>query len=469
MSRPPFTAACLALFTVSLLWISGAESSSWGDSNSQIAHNLVRKGMFHDAGPANPDDLSVPYARRTPGYPVYLAAVFSMFPESHLQEWDVTCEGQCVPPPALRTAAMRVTAILSAVTVGGVFALTWFFTRRWISALVAGAAMMLWCVVWQEAVNMQSVLAGTLLLGHTAGLLAFWKRPRLLPAVWCGVALGLLVLTRAVFQYWIPGLALVLAVAVWLDTERRPVLYRACAVCVLTAAITVLPWMVRNAVVVGDFSVSGRGGENLAMRADYGRLMNWSEVRGSFVYWLQGVRRIPGGKALWRSFQPEPVGYAQLDQDNPDGIYYRSLRAQGPAAQIAGWADASGAPWLSPSFDADLRRTAFAMMKEDWLKQIALTPAFAVRGTGAMRAGPFGLLVVPAFVLMLALAWKRRDVALALLMLPSLYGFGIHAVATHFVPRYAHPLVPIAFIVCVLAAEAMLVGFRRPSTPSRPT
>ena len=53
----------------------------------------------------------------------------------------------------------------------------------------------------------------------------------------------------------------------------------------------------------------------------------------------------------------------------------------------------------------------------------------------------------------LSVCWKRRDMALALVLLPALYGFGIHAMATHFNPRYAFPLVPIAFIACTLAAD----------------
>ena len=92
-------------------------------------------------------------------------------------------------------------------------------------------------------------------------------------------------------------------------------------------------------------------------------------------------------------------------------------------------------------------------MRADWLKHVALTPAFAIRGTGGIAAGVLGLAVVPAYGLVLLAAWKRRNVALALVVLPPACVYAFHALLTHFITPYSQPLVPVAFVVCALAAD----------------
>jgi hypothetical protein len=51
-------------------------------------------------------------------------------------------------------------------------------------------------------------------------------------------------------------------------------------------------------------------------------------------------------------------------------------------------------------------------------------------------------------------ALRRRHEAWLLFLLPLFYSYGIHAAATHYVPRYSHALVP----AIVLAALAVLAG-----------
>ena len=62
-------------------------------------------------------------------------------------------------------------------------------------------------------------------------------------------------------------------------------------------------------------------------------------------------------------------------------------------------------------------------------------------------------LLLPGLGLMLALAWRRRDVGLAFLLLPAAYGFGVHALATHFIARYSYPLVPVLIVALALAVR----------------
>ncbi len=76
-------------------------------------------------------------------------------------------------------------------------------------------------------------------------------------AVSAGVALGLLVLTRAVYLVLGPCVA-----AVWWFTGEQPWRRRlaACAALLLAAAFTVLPWSLRNRAVYGRFVLVSSGG-----------------------------------------------------------------------------------------------------------------------------------------------------------------------------------------------------------------
>ena len=466
---------------------------SWGDGYDRISFNLVRHGEFQGptstgcpvviglsplrrsaATPLQPSASATlgsgePNSYRPPGYPLYLGAIFATFPESDLRTWDATCQDSCLPPAPLRRRAIRVTAVLAAATVVGVFALTLFLGGSWMASTAAGAGLLFWCfkALDADAVGMHDFLAAFLLLGHTAFAAIMWRRPRIVTGVSSGVALGLLALTKGVFQYWLVGIAVVLFAGLWLEADRRRTLLPGCVALVLAALTVTTPWMARNAVEVGHFGLSGRDGEILAIRAEYGH-MNWSEVRGAFGYWLRDSPDIPGHaralNSVRRWLEPE-TGYTNFARDNPDGYYRRAKLMTGAVAARANQIDSE---WWSSQVQCDsvLRQASVELMRADWRKHVALTPAFAVRGTGAMGAGMLGLLVVPAFIAVLLVAWKRRDMALALVMLPALYGFGIHAIATHFIPRYAYPLVPVAFIVCALAADTAARSWRSKSKVS---
>ena len=62
-------------------------------------------------------------------------------------------------------------------------------------------------------------------------------------------------------------------------------------------------------------------------------------------------------------------------------------------------------------------------------------------------------LLLPAVGLMAVVAWQRRRFELGFLLLPVLYVFGIHALTTHFIPRYAYPVVPLLVLVFSIAVH----------------
>ena len=453
----------------------------------RIAFNLARHGEFHDSRRL-PEERAAgrlrPYARRAPGYPVYLAAVFATFPELGGIGQACLSDPGCAAAVPVRRRVQQATAVAGGLTVAATFLAAWVLT----GGRAASAAAGLLCLMLLPR-DVPSLLAGLLLLGHAVLAAETWRRPRLATGVASGIALGLLALTKAVFQYWLAGVVAVWLAAAWRDAGRGRASAPAFAALFLAAWSLTLPWMIRNAAQAGHLDVTGRGGEMLSIRAEYGR-MTWAELRGAFAYYLPVPSAVDGlRQAAMRWLEPEIFGYARFDRDNPEGFYGRAKDYDGDVAARANAIDPGWRAGGQAGRDAALKRASLELMREDWLKHAALTLVFAERGSkfaadaicvsaadslGARwgwRAGwlahrvcdvPRGLayLFLPALGWLLVLAWKRRDAAPAFLLLPAACSFGFHALATHFVPRYALPLVPVLALAFALAAREI----RRPST-----
>ena len=473
------TAALLGGLTVVLLWpsVDGLVlTASDREQHEGIAFNIVRHGEFRPfdvSYEAGGERLSEAYSRREPGYPLYLASIFATFPAIDSLSRTCISDPGCEAAVPLRRRVQRLTVVVAAVTVAATLVATYAFTAGWSTSIVAG---LLYLMLLPQ--DIPSLLAALFLLGHAALAADMWRRSSAISGALSGIALGLLVLTKAVFQYWLVGLALLWLPATWRHSRPPRATMRAFAALLVAAWSLTLPWMVRNAVHGGQHGVAGRGGQILAIRAEYGR-MTWPEVRGALAYYLP----VPDSAGAVRDFalrwlEPRPFGYARFDRTNLAGFYRRAKDRTGDVAARAdliqpGWrlSDPTG-------MDSAERRAAFQLIGEDWLKHLALTPVFLARGSAFFDGGwiarvesydwkstvpiryaanlarASSYLFLPALALSLVLAWRRRDAAVALLLSPVVYGLGIHAVATHFVSRYSHPLVPVLVVVTALAAQA---------------
>ena len=455
----------IGVLSLVLLWPGSSVrwTESLGDERQYdwLSFSILTRGEFQapegDRFPGSDNVHS--YYYRAPGFPFFLAAIYRVLGDDLvLYAWGKRCQGRdCLPPLPLRRDVDRVTALLGAATATGVFGVT-LALAGWLPALLALCACLAW--FFHALDTPHETLAALLLFGHAACMWQTWRRPRLPTAVAGGLFLGLLVLTKAAFQYWLAGAAVALLAGCLLQPDHRRA--RACVALVLTACAVAVPWMTRNAVQAGHFTVSGRSGNILSIRAEYGT-MSWPEIVGAYAAWAPSSRVVPGHvavtDALRRLLEPE-VGYVGFNRgEKKRGYYMRSQRHVGMVAYRAGTIDPL---WTTSQTrrEAALNRAALEMIRADWLKHVALTPAFLLRGTGAMNAGLLGLLAIPAFVVVLVGAWRGRDVALLLFLLPAVYAFVFHATATHFIPRYGLPAVPIAFVVCALAGSAVRTSFQ---------
>lgn len=460
-----------------------------------IAYNLVEHGAYHagqDYGQrlARGDPI-VPYVLRAPGYPFFLAAVFAL--SRHFDGVDPRCliTDRCPGAVAVRRDVQRASAVVAALLAPATALVVAVAFGGWSAATVA-------CVLMLFSVpnNDQSRLAALFLLGHAGlGMLAYREvgRRRLAFAAASGIFLAALILTRAIFQYWL--FALVILGCVQLVTQRRTRKQAgafATAAVVLAAILPVLPWMARNHAVGGRFAVSDQRGSLLAIRAEYSE-MTWPELLGGFAYYLprapdamKNFRRI-----VMRAVEPEVHGYRRFARSNRDGFYRRAKTQKGVVA-----ARARERPEWQRGIrgrhgrDIALDRSARDVILDNWSKHVALSFVFGLRGSvvylqrfdlatyGRPIAAAARLLTglaewaamfhVPAMIAAIAILGSRRDWSRLYFFSPALFSFVVHAGATHYLPRYSDPLVPIWIVGLVFSASELLRSVRRPRGESNP-
>ena len=106
-------------------------------------------------------------------------------------------------------------------------------------------------VVYLTGLHLNETLFLFLLLVAIFQALRVAERPTALAAAALGVLIGLAVLTRAIFAAFLPFL-LAWAIGVW--GIRSPIAYRVFGLIAVGAVVVILPWTVRNYVVLGTIA-----------------------------------------------------------------------------------------------------------------------------------------------------------------------------------------------------------------------
>ena len=438
----------LASFAQSWLAIDGSDRTS-GDptQDARIALNMIRHGEFHDtpqlAWERNQGTLR-PYAHTAPGPPTFLALIFWNTPEM-IETIGAECYGQnreCRSGDAARTRVLRVGAVVRGITVAAAAAAAFALTGSLTMAMAGGVAcLLLLAINWSTP----SVLSGFFLLVHSVLAALTWRRPRIVTGAVSGIALGLLALTRTIFQYWLVGVAVLWLIGVWLYPNRRRATAPALAVLVVAAWAVALPWMIRSAAYAGIWGVSGSDAQVIAIRAEYGR-MTWPEARGAFAYYLPFYI---GSAREWIMDRVEPpvYGYTRFDRNNPEGFYQRANAWTGETAQRA---DRIEPEWRNREHAGQQgvqRQAAMALYLEELPKQAILTAAFALRGTEG--------LVLPALGGVWLLIRRRPGFELAFLLLPAISSAALLAVGSHFIERYGFPFMPLGSVIFTITVFAL--------------
>ena len=456
-SRAERRAALAAGVAVSLLVaVLGARSLSaspeTGGSrhNLSIAYNLWKHGVASDSGRDRADVQ--PDCRREPLYPMLLAGVLALSADPE----RTTRACLAGPRPACHALVRRL-KLVNVALFAAICACTLWAGRL---LLGGGLAPYLACALmaldgahWRVLDRMKSEPLATLLVLLTCAFLhRLVTRPGRARALAAGLALGLLMLAKAVFFYAGPALLLAAALPAG-GARRRP--WAPVAGALVVAYLVAGVWVARN--VADGFGVRvSQDREVLAIRAEH-TTMSWREWRASWLYFA-GEGSARARALLVRTFQVED--WALLDERNPDGYYERAKKNRGAVAARTG---------LERPSEMQVYEAAKGVILENWPMQIALTGPFAIRGiyvgqsTLPWRPLREALrltanLLVPALFLFAALLARRRDVASLWFFVLPLYGYAFHAFITQNIDRFSWPFLPAGAIAL---AALLATGLRR--------
>ena len=317
---------------------------------------------------------------------------------------------------------------------------------------------------------------------------------RLVHAGMLGLAMAALVLTKVVFSYlWIP-VALTLAAT---DRLRRRVDWTTAGVIgvmLLAHGLPVLAWMTRNYLVSRDFSVTeGQTHQVLTLRAHYNTMRHDEWVAG-FTYYLP-----PTGESPWLASLPRE-SLERFEGTVPHGFRVSGLdssfrqESELQQARDPGLAGIDSLVWQR-SVNDELAGRARALLFTDPLQHLKVGLLLAWRGTfieegfgflsdplaerlsdvhgysawprwrrayGANAATLVNLAGLLALVVVPFWLWLGRGRFEALLIfLPALYAHGAYSMASHFLPRYGLPQVPLRVVATLVLLFLVWSSLRR--------
>jgi len=455
----------LSILTVAVLFkwvvtVSGKHVAADDGNNVRAAFNFVHYGVLSDETPQL-GETPAPTNYREPFPSLVLSGYIAVF-EAIYGPRDSQYFEEGLGARALKYSNILWGAVLCASVFAAVSALTGEMTLAGATAATAG-------VFFQTDDYLTEPAAAALLALFSVFAMMSVRTGCQRYFGFAGLALGVLVLTKAAFFY-VGGLLLA-SLAIWLGVWGRAkwgaggAALRG-ALFVLCAAVVIAPWVARNYVYLGAAQITQRAGAVLYMRAVKNE-MTAAEYAGSFYVWARpGVRSMIGALS---GFGPQDL--------QKGGSLQRLNRKESDfhAADIA--AESAGRPDLAISFyyqaraernrltnefrregrhqpkieaDAELQRRATAMILADPLNHAVMTLPFLWRG--AFYEAP------PLFLIALWALWRRRADLLAF-VLPSIAMIAFYAVASHNITRYNDPAVPV--VIASLAVFGTLRWRRR--------
>lgn len=400
-----------------------------GDTPAYLAaaHNLARHGVFSEVIAPKPS----PHVGREPGYALFLAALISS--GTSLGNFDPACiQAAAACDRAIFRDAQYANVAL-ALSAALLLCLTAWRITGWIwSGVIAFAYLMLNAQAFSWRHYLVSDYLAIWLVALVAATTVFWLKgkQRPLPAAATGLALAALILTKAIYLYLLPLIALA-----WLIFRGRSVggpaasLPRWTGLAFITAALPVLAWMLRNYLAVGEFVLTdSRSGIALSTREVFNH-MGFKENIAAFVFWTRGFG---DGLAMhlfepyiWQPFQLDwPGGYYDLGQHRYMPWVERVVAERG----------------LS---DAEARRIVDGILLRAYADQpfgyLLSYPAVFYRG---IWIDEFIVVGLPALFTALMMALRRRELAMIGVLLPGLFNLAFYPAISLNIPRYQLTALP---------------------------
>ncbi len=424
----------------------------------RMAYHLYHHGVMSDSFTEPPS----PSNRREPGFSSYLAMMMRFSPELQKVELGkmAQAEGGVV---MLRKLQIPLLALLAA----GAWALTYVLTGRlWCSY----AAMLLTGFSHASIMTINTLFRelfmGVVLLIAALVLVYAIRTKKAAVFAVLGAALGGLVLTNAIYQYFI-----VVLIGFLLYLFKRGVFEKKQAfVCLgLLAAGYALPtgaWMARNYHHFGRCYITDRAGDVMAIRAEFNK-MTADEYFGAFVWWTPDA--LFQKKAA--TVMQEERRWVKLHGSNPEGYYAVAKALTNFLEPGETFANAS-------QRDKTIQKRAVRELLRHPFKHLATTLPFAWRGMffehGYLVSVPFTIMVRSTLVVSVlyfaslffqaVYSFRRQQWDVFAVTLLCTYLFGLNSLVSHNIPRYNQPALP---ILAVLFVMSLWHFFNRPK-PVKP-
>ncbi len=223
-----------------------------------MARQLLDRGIFEDSN----GDRAV----RAPLFPVFLAGLISLFGD--------------------RLIVLHLAGCL--LGAAGVWLVYLLAMRLWADhrgALCAAAIAALYPgLIVYSALLQTETLYGVLFLLTFLCLYALAASLRPSTAIACGIACGLASLTRAVFAGFVP---LLLLIMVWQQRGRLQRALPAAFLVLMSALLTIAPWSLRNAAILGSAVPIASGGGSSLLTGNNPYAVGTYRVREGFDEWFR--------------------------------------------------------------------------------------------------------------------------------------------------------------------------------------
>jgi hypothetical protein len=286
-------------------------------------------------------------------------------------------------------------------------------------------------------------------------------RKKIIFFILLGIVSGVLVLDKAIFQYFII-LLLIFMIVYYLKTKfvAKKIFITGFILLLLINSSIMGSYMIRNYYHFNHFTFTGRGGIVLLVRAEKDN-MTLKEYMASLLYWSpsEKIRTLILPKIFSES------DYRRLIRSNKDSFYYKVTREE------LGAKNDPDTNTISPEYtsfekDKELRSKAIKMILKNPIRHVLATIQFAWRGIFVEKGfsllfsnsnkieilnnNLINLLLFFSFFYMFIYSIRKKIWNLFAFMMPGIYLFSINSFITHNIPRYNIPIIPILLISMIL-------------------
>ncbi|MEQ9344962.1 MAG: hypothetical protein RIG26_00830 [Thalassospira sp.] len=444
---------CVLGAIVCLVWMGTLRDTKhpdYADASQYIgiAVNLAKFGTVNESINATAETIK-PAIGREPGYPVLLSFVLRVNGSIDKITPDCLYKDGCGTEPY--TLAKWTNRIL---IVGAGFAM--FFAVRGITGSPF-AAIMGGMHIWlnhQAHKNHDYVISDPLAL-FLASLLVFaivwaWKQRNPLTWVFPGLTFVWLAFTKAIYIYFLPIAVLVGFMFVLMSKNNWRASVAKLAVFTIVAATPIALWMDRNNDITGSYQFTdSRGGIALSTRVVFND-MDLTDYLAAFTYWTRGAGD-GWAEKLFPADVVKPFGWYE-----EDGYYLRGQLGFGK--RVTQLINSEGLSYTEANDRAEQELKDAILSRP--IKHLATTLPLIYRG---IWIDEFAAVTFPAFIVLLAVALRRRNGLLIAVLLPSLFSLLFYAAFSLNVARYQMTALPgfaIAFAFLAMWARTQIQNWR---------